>query len=64
MSNDYVFKDRLPVAPLKLPHWRAAAIWLPRSTNTSLTFAATTLRSLQSVKKIFSSAVMTLILTC
>ena len=42
MSNDYVFNDTLPVAPLKIA---ALGIWLRKSTPTLSISAATILKS-------------------
>lgn len=45
MSNDYVFNDTLPVAPLKIAALESCGIWLRKSTPTLSISAATILKS-------------------
>ena len=64
MSNDYVFNDTLPVAPLKIAALESCRDLAEKVNSHIINFRRNDIEVLKSVRKIYSTAAMMLIPTC
>ena len=64
MSNDYVFNDTLPVAPLKIAALESCRDLAEKVNSHIINFRRNDIEVLKNVRKIYSTAAMMLILTC
>lgn len=64
MSNDYVFNDTLPVAPLKIAALESCRDLAEKVNSHIINFRRNDIEVLKNVRKIYSTAAMMLIPTC